>query len=208
MVQQQLEWVVGSDRIERAGWRRRLPVLRGHRLVLREVRLTDVGSLMEELSDPNVTRYITPPPRTRDGFERFVRWAQAERRAGRFLCFAVLPRATGRAVGVIQVWAIEPGFDVAEWGFVLGRGWWGTGVFQEAAQLVLQFVFETLGTSRLEARSAVANGRGNQALRKLGAVEEGLLRRCFVLQGKRCDHVMWSLLADEWRRRTASGGVH
>lgn len=177
--------------------------------MLREVRLGDVDPLREALADPATTRYVAPPPATREGFERFVRWAQAERRAGRYLCFAIVPRATGRAAGVIQVWAIEPGFDVAEWGFVVGRAWWGTGVFLEAAQLVLEFVFETLGTGRLEARSAVANGRGNQALRKLGAVEEGLLRRCFVLGGQRRDHVMWSILAEEWRRaRAARAGVH
>jgi RimJ/RimL family protein N-acetyltransferase len=209
MIQQQSEATALRGLREAGEWRRRVPVLRGRRVVLREVQRGDTWALIEALGDPEVTRYITPPPATREGFARFVRWAQAERRAGRYLCFVVVPRATGRAVGVIQVWAIEPGFDVAEWGFALGRAWWGTGLFLEAAELALRFVFETLGTGRLEARSAVVNGRGNQALRKLGAVEEGVLRRCFIVGGERRDHVMWSLLADEWRRtRAVRAGVH
>jgi len=109
-------------------------------------------------------------------------------------------RETGEAAGVFQVWSLDTGFAVAEWGFVLGPAFWGTGVFAEGARLTIDFVFRTIGAYRLEARSAAANVRGNAALRKLGAAEEGLLRRCFVCEGQRLDHIMWSLLAEEWRR--------
>jgi len=53
---------------------------------------------------------------------------------------------------------------------------------------------------RLEARSAVVNGRGNGALRKLGAVHEGVLRRSFRKDGKLLDQSLWAILADEWRQ--------
>ncbi len=209
MIHPQADPARPTSRPQTPDWRRRLPVLRGRRVVLREIRLADVDPLMAALADPEVTRHITPPPATREQFERFVRWARAGRRAGRFVCFVPVSRASGCPAGVIEVWPIDSGFDVAEWGFVIGRAWWGTGLFHEAAELVLEFVFGTLGTARLEARSAVANGRGNEALRKLGAVEEGLLRRCFALRGERRDHVMWSILADEWwGRRSARRDVH
>jgi len=73
----------------------------------------------------------------------------------------------------------EPNFAVAEWGFALGSAFWGTGVFEEAAALVLSFAFEHLGVHRLEARAVVRNGRGTRALQKMGAVQEGVLRRSF-----------------------------
>jgi ribosomal-protein-serine acetyltransferase len=57
---------------------------------------------------------------------------------------------------------------------------------------------------RLEARAAVANGRGNGALRKLGAVQEGLLRRSFLKNGQFLDQVLWSILAEDWRRQESA----
>jgi RimJ/RimL family protein N-acetyltransferase len=60
-------------------------------------------------------------------------------------------------------------------------------------------VFDVLRSRRLEARAAVANGRGNGALRKIGAVQEGVLRRSFFRHGTLYDQMLWSILADDWR---------
>ncbi len=64
---------------------------------------------------------------------------------------------------------------------------------------MLDFAFDVIGAQRLEARAAVANGRGNGALRKIGAVQEGLLRRSFLRNGQHHDQVLWGILADDWR---------
>jgi RimJ/RimL family protein N-acetyltransferase len=64
---------------------------------------------------------------------------------------------------------------------------------------MLDFVFDTIGATRLEARAATANGRGNGALRKIGAVQEGVLRRSFRRHGQYHDQVLWGILADDWR---------
>ena len=97
-------------------------------------------------------------------------------------------------------------------GFALAKAYWGTGVFVEAATLVATFAFDVLGVSRLEARAALDNGRGNGALRKLGAVQEVILRRAFACRGANLDLALWSILADDWRRararRSQMAGVH
>ena len=49
------------------------------------------------------------------------------------------------------------------------------------------------------ASPAVGNGRGNGALRKIGAVQEGVLRRSFLRHGQYHDQVLWGILADDWR---------
>ena len=77
--------------------------------------------------------------------------------------------------------------------------------------MVVDFAVETLGVHRLEARAAVANGRGNGALRKLGAVQEGVLRRSFLKNGEYLDQMLWSILDEEWRQAKAvlgNGVVH
>jgi RimJ/RimL family protein N-acetyltransferase len=94
---------------------------------------------------------------------------------------------------------VEQDFSIAEWGFILGASFWGNGTFFAAAPLVIDFAFEVLGVHRLEARAAVLNGRGNNALRKLGAVQEALLRKSLERSGDYLDQVLWSIVADDWR---------
>ena len=180
-------------------WKTALPVLAGSTFTLRELGIEDAPSLLAMLSTEEVSRFISPPPTTVEGFERFIMWAQRERQAGNYACFAIVPQGMSTAIGIFQVRSLEPGFASAEWGFALGSQYWGTGMFVDGARLVLDFAFDVIGAQRLEARAAVANGRGNGALRKIGAVQEGLLRRSFLRNGQHHDQVLWGILADDWR---------
>jgi RimJ/RimL family protein N-acetyltransferase len=192
-------------------WRNTLPVLTGNKVTLRELQVSDAHSLFAMLTPEEVSRFISPPPTTVEGFEKFITWAHAEREAGRYACFAVVPHGMNTAVGLFQVRQLEPGFGSAEWGFAIGSAFWGTGIFVDSGQLVVDFAVETIKVGRLEARACVANGRGNGALRKLGAVQEGVLRRSFLKNGEFLDQMLWSILAEEWQQAKAlwfSGRVH
>jgi len=180
-------------------WKSALPMLAGSSFTLRELRVEDAPSLRARLTTEEVARFISPPPTTVEGFERFIMWTQRERQAGNYVCFAIVPDGMTTAIGIFQIRALEPGFGTAEWGFAMGSAFWGSGIFAEGARLVLDFAFDVIGARRLEARAAVANGRGNGALRKIGAVQEGLLRRSFVRNGQHHDQVLWGILADDWR---------
>jgi RimJ/RimL family protein N-acetyltransferase len=186
--------------VETAGdWQIGLPVLTGKQVVLRELRISDAPALFAMLTTEEVARFISPPPTTVDGFERFIKWTLQQRRAGVYACFAVTLRGFDTAIGIFQVREIEANFVAAEWGFAIGSSFWGTGVFQEGAQLMLEFVFDTIEVHRLEARAAVENGRGNGALRKIGAVREAILRQSFLRGGRYLDQVLYSILQDDWR---------
>lgn len=188
----------------RASWRAELPTLLTRTLMLREVMADDAASLASGLGASEVQQYLPIGPTDEAGFSRFIRWVRRERRAGRYLCFAVVPRDTRVASGLFQLWPIEPGFATAEMGFALSVSLWGTGAFRESAASIVDFAIDTLGVRRLECRSATANAHGAAALRKLGAVPEGTLRECFLCPGGYLDHTMWSLLASEWRAARAS----
>ena len=84
-------------------------------------------------------------------------------------------------------------------GFAIGSPFWGLGIFEEGAELVLRFVFETLGVHRLEARAALRNGRGNGALRKIGAVQEGVLRKSFLRNGEYLDQALYAIVDEDWQ---------
>ena len=185
-------------------WKAGLPVLAGSSFTLREMRVEDAASLLAMLTTEEVSRFISPPPATVEGFERFIMWAGRERQAGSYICFAVVPGGMTAAVGMFQVRSLESGFTNAEWGFAIGSPFWNTGIFVEGARMVVDFAVDVIGVHRLEARAAVANGRGNGALRKVGAVQEGILRRSFVRHGVHHDQVLWGIVADDWRLQRLS----
>ena len=194
-------------RPDASDWRDGLPVLRGKGVTLRELRVSDAASLLALLTTEEVTRFISPPPTTVEGFERFIEWAQRGREAGRYACFAVVPDGYHTAVGLFQVRQLDPTFDTAEWGFAIGSEFWGSGVFVAGAELVIEFSFNVVGVHRLEARAAVRNGRGNGALRKIGAVQEGILRQSFLRGGTYFDQSLWAILDEDWYRSKAVWGV-
>ena len=158
-----------------------LPVLEGRHVILRALRQSDAAALHGLLTAPEVARFVSAPPSSVEAFERFIVKANRQR-SGKYICYAVTLKGSDTAIGMFQIRETEPNFQVAEWGFALGSAFWGTGLFMESAQLILQFVFLTLGVHRLEARAAVRNGRGGRALQKVGAVQEGVLRKSFMSQ--------------------------
>ena len=188
-------------------WKAGLPVLRCDGFTLRDLRLSDAHSLLALLTTEEVTRFISPPPTTIEGFERFIQWTVREREAGRYLCFAVVPDGYDTAVGLFQVRQLDSGFSTAEWGFAIASEFWGSGLFVKGAQAVLGFAFDVVGVHRLEARAAVLNGRGNGALRKIGAIQEGILRKSFLRGGKFLDQALWAIIDEDWYRSKAVWGV-
>lgn len=192
-----------------ATWRDALPVVRGLGFTLRELVAADAPTLMHHLTPAEVSRFISPPPASVTGFERFIAWTQRERAAGRYACFAVVPDGEQTAVGIFQVRLLEGREGVAEWGFILGAAYWGSGLFLAGAAKVVDFAFAKMGLHRLEARASVANGRGNAALAKLGAVREAVLRQSFERHGTWHDQALWSLWRDDWHGRAAApAGSH
>jgi RimJ/RimL family protein N-acetyltransferase len=133
-------------------------------------------------------------------------WSQREREAGRCVCYAVIPDGSDTVIGLFQVRQLDQVCDTAAWGFVFASAFWGSGLFVKGAEFVIEFAFGVAGAHRLEARVAVQNGRGNSALRKIGAVEEGILRQSFLRGGLHHDQSLWSILREDWYRSKAVWG--
>jgi RimJ/RimL family protein N-acetyltransferase len=180
-------------------WRMGLPELAGSLVTLRELRAGDALPLFAALTNQEVTRFISPPPTTVDGFAQFIARSHRQRAAGQSVGLAIVARSSDVAMGLFQVRSLEPDFLNAEWGFALAAEFWGTGMFVDGARLAIEFSFDVIGCHRLEARAATRNSRGNGALKKLGARREGTLRKSFLRHGEFLDQALWTILADEWR---------
>ena len=79
-----------SGHIISTDWQHGLPVLSGTMVTLRELRTSDASSLFAMLTPEEVSRFISPPPSTVEGFERFIAWTLRQRTAGVYACFAVM----------------------------------------------------------------------------------------------------------------------
>lgn len=180
-------------------WREALPTLAGAAVTLREPTAHDALGLLTALS-PDALAAAVPdaPPSSQFGIESLIASLQATRAQGQEACWVVVPHGTGSPVGLIRVRALDHGFSVVEGTAAIADEFRGTHVFQDAARLVLGCLFRTMQVHRAEFRIEVGNARANGALRKLGATQEGLLRRALRRDGVFVDQVLWAIVAGDW----------
>ncbi len=179
-------------------WRTDLPVLNGRAVTLREPVATDLGPLVDLLSLGDATRFALDEPVSDVAVQELIGRFARERASGIAVTYVIVAVATRAIVGLVQVRQLDPSFEAAEWECTIAPSWRGSGIFLETARLAGSLAFGTLGTHRLEARVLLQNGRANGALRKLGAVQEGVLRRSVRRSGEYVDQVLWSLLKEDW----------
>jgi RimJ/RimL family protein N-acetyltransferase len=181
-----------------SNWKTDLPTLTARLVTLREPTSQDLGPLAEILAVPDATRFGIDEPNVEVAVQRLIDRAAHERTLGKSFTYAIATGAMRPPVGLIQVRQLDPAFEVAEWECTLAPAARGSGIFVETLRLVGSFAFGVVGARRLETRVLLQNGRGNTALRKLGAVQEGILRRSIRLNGEYVDQVLWSLLKEDW----------
>ncbi len=188
----------GDPSVIASTWRTELPTLAGRAVTLREPVFQDAGALVELLSLRDATRFGIDEPMSDLVVQDLIDRAARERAAGLAVTYVITLTASRTVVGLVQVRQLDPAFEAAEWECTIAPSARGTGIFLEAARLAGSFAFGTIGAHRLEARVLLQNGRANGALRKLGAVQEGVLRRSVRRSGEYFDQVMWSLLKEDW----------
>ena len=99
---------------ETRNWGAGLPVLLGSSVTLRELRPSDAHALLAAFGSPEVTRLISPPPPTLEGFEKFISWTRRQREGQQSFAFGITLNNSDTVVGLFQVRALQPGFDIAE----------------------------------------------------------------------------------------------
>ena len=119
---------------------------------------------------------------------------------GRYVAWATVEKATGRAVGSTRFGDIDPDSERVEIGWTwLAPSRWRTAINTEAKLLQLRHAFEELGAGRVGLKTDARNLRSQAAIERLGAVREGTLRRHLRMpDGFIRDSVYFSILAEEW----------
>ena len=135
-----------------------------------------------------------------DRMRGFVKEMLAIEALGTERPFAVIDRATGRAIGGTRYLDIRPEHR----GLEIGGTWYGlaqqrTGVNTECKALLLAHAFEVLGAIRVQLKTDLRNERSQRAIERIGATREGVLRENMILpDGHRRSTVYYSILDREW----------
>ncbi|KYF48835.1 GCN5 family acetyltransferase [Sorangium cellulosum] len=175
-------------------------VLENHAVSLRPLSYDDRAGLRAIAFDPDIWRYFVTRVETEDDLARFLEAAIADTRASRRVVFGVVDRATGQLAGSMAYGNLAEGDRRLEIGWSwLGRPFRGTRVNGWSKYLLLRHAFEAMSCERVEFKTDVLNLQARAGLRKIGAIEEGVLRSYNVMPGgRRRDAVYYSVLRAEW----------
>ncbi|QES52456.1 GNAT family N-acetyltransferase [Streptomyces venezuelae] len=145
----------------------------------------------------NLAVTLVPHP---DEVRSWIDDAQAAHAAGTDLAFATVDLATGRIAGSTRYLKVVPEHRRLEIGWTfIGRSWQRTAVNSEAKLLMLGHAFETLGMQRVELLTDARNATSRAAIARIGATQEGILRRHMVMwDGAVRDSVVFAITDEDW----------
>ena len=148
----------------------------------------------------DIFRWIPYPMRTADDFDRVVAKAWDEQDRGESVVFATVLRESGRTIGSTRFMNIDRINRRVEIGSTwIAPQWQRTSVNTEAKYLMLRHAFEVWKCYRVELKTDALNQKSRNAILRIGAKEEGTLRRHIITwSGRVRDTVYFSILDKEW----------
>lgn len=150
--------------------------------------------------DPEIWRYTVSMIRTPDEMREYMDSALQLKEAGATLPFVTIERSSGRVVGSTRYGNYDPANRRVEIGWTwLAKPWQRTAINTEAKYLMLTHAFERLHCVRVELKTDVLNTPSRQAMLRIGAKEEGVLRKHTLMwSGRYRDSIYYSILDEEW----------
>lgn len=175
------------------------PTLETERLILRQVKQDDAGSLLTYLSDPEVMKHVGlfPFGSIEDALGE-ISWYDSiyEEKTG--IRWGITMKGKGEVIGSCGFLKMAAQHFRAEVGTELSKEYWGQGIASEALEAVLRYGFMHLDLQRVEGLIEPANLPSQKLFEKHGFIREGLLRKYEFTCGKFDDLYMYSLLKEEY----------
>ncbi|MFL6162588.1 MAG: GNAT family N-acetyltransferase [Jatrophihabitantaceae bacterium] len=175
-------------------------VLENEHVLLRPITPEDRAAQRAIARDESIWRYFVIPIRTDADFDAFFDAGLVDQAAGRRVVFHIIDNGTGQAAGSMSFGNLSPNDLRLEVGWSwLGSAFQGKGINRWAKFLMMQHAFEKLAAERVEFKTDVLNVQARNALRNIGATEEGVLRSYNPMpDGRRRDAIYYSVLRREW----------
>lgn len=175
-------------------------ILEGNGVRLEPLTLAHVPELCRVGLDPDLWTITMTLIRNEDEMTQYVQTALLLQGKGSALPFATVDKKSGRVAGSTRFGNIDPMNKRVEIGWTwLGKEFQRTHVNTEAKYLMLKHAFEVLRCYRVEFKTDVINQKSRNALLRIGAKEEGVLRRHQITAtGRVRDSVYYSIIDSEW----------
>jgi len=150
----------------------------------------------------DIFQWIPYRMKSPEDFKQAVDNAFAEQERGESVVFATVERSSGKVVGSTRFMNIDRSNRRVEIGSTwIAPAWQRTAVNTEAKYLMLRYAFEVWKCMRVELKTDALNQRSRNAILRVGAKEEGTLRRHLITwTGRVRDTVYFSILDIEWPR--------
>ena len=176
------------------------PTLTGRHVTLAPIEERHAPELFAAMQDEEVCRYLAwPPPVKLEETLALIREAREAMARRQSIVFAQVWNATGQAIGSTRLLDLRPADRQVEIGSTfLARDYWRGPANTESKLLFLTYCFETLGCVRVALKTDGRNVRSQEAIARLGAVREGVLRKHMNVRGYQRDTVYFSILEHEW----------
>lgn len=175
-------------------------VLHGRHVRLEPLSLDHLPGLIAAGCDPELWKITVNDGSTPEAMRNWVNAALEDQRRGFAVPFATVLQESGEVVGGSRFGNISAHDRRAEIGWTwVGRAWQHTAVNTEAKYLMLCQAFEVWRLTRVEFKTDAINAQSRAALLRIGAKEEGILRKhALTWTGRYRDSVFFSILDDEW----------
>lgn len=150
--------------------------------------------------DPEIWRFTLVVVQTPEEMRGYMDAALELQQGGTTLPFVTIERSSGQIVGSTRFGNYDPANRRIEIGWTwIAPPWQRTAINTEAKYLMLSHAFEKLHCVRVELKTDVLNTRSRKAMLRIGAKEEGVLRKhSLVWDGRYRDSIYYSILDDEW----------
>jgi N-acetyltransferase len=147
-----------------------------------------------------IFRWIPYAMKTPQDVERVIDKAFDEQERGESVVFATVERSSGRTIGSTRFMNIDRANRRVEIGSTwIAPAWQRTAINTEAKYLMLRHAFEVWECMRVELKTDALNQKSRNAILRIGAKEEGTLRRHLITwSGRVRDTVYFSVLDNEW----------
>lgn len=162
--------------------------------------LNHCDALSEVGLDPEIWRLTVVNPKTPSDMREYVESGLKTVRDGSGLPFVTIARDSGTVVGSTRFGNYDPANRRIEIGWTwIAKPWQRTAINTEAKYLMLSHAFEKLVCVRVEFKTDVLNEPSRRAMLRIGAREEGVLRKHTLMwTGRYRDSIYYSVLDDEW----------
>ncbi len=153
------------------------PIINTERLLLRDIRISDINDMFEYASHDIITQYVLWDTHNSPNDSMvFINLTLKEYKTGNHYDWGIELKSNGKFIGTVGF----PNMDIknrnAELGFVVSQDYCGKGIATEAAKAVLEFGFEELKLHRIWAEHFQDNNASKKVIQKLGMIYEGTMR--------------------------------